>query len=90
MNNEEATIAEFDEAIAALTSDIYAAIKRSISHDEKVSVHIDASAVDMYDAVKIIANLVSEYDTVRENNGSEDVWGTLTEGEDFRLNLYTA
>lgn len=89
MTSEEIRAEEYLEACERLAVEITEAIGRSVSHNEKVSVHIDASAVDMSDAFRIIRNLVSEYDTVRENDGSQDVWGTF-EGEEFRLNLYTA
>ena len=73
-----------------LTNEILAeliekAIRRSISHNEKVSVKIDA---DIKDAFFVVVNVVDEYDSARENDGSYDVWGEL-DGEGFRLNLDT-
>jgi len=87
MTNEEIREREYTEACERLTEEITEAIARSLSHDEKVSV--DTSTVDMADAFQIISNLVDDYDTCRENNGSEDVYGEV-DGDSFRLNLYTA
>ena len=74
-----------------LTNEILAeliekAIRRSIATDEKVSVKIDA---DIKEAFFILVNLVDEYDSAREGDGSYDIWGDF-EGEGFRLNLHSA
>jgi len=89
MTNEEIRAEEYKEACERLTTEITEAIARSLSHDEKVSVHIDAPIVDINDAFQIVANLADDYDSSRESDGSEDVYGEF-EGESFRLNLYTA
>ena len=87
--NETIAAEEYKEAVEILKSHIIEAINRSISHDEKVEVAIDASAVDMNDAFCLIAWIADEYDSNRENDGSEDVWGEFN-GDCFRLNLYLA
>jgi len=80
---------EYQEAYKALTAEITQAIARSIQYDEKVEVAIDESILDIWDALRIVCDCSDDYDTARENDGSEDVWG-MVEGEDFRLNLYTS
>jgi len=66
-----------------LATEIEKAIRRSISHNEKVSVQIDA---DIKDAFFVVVNLADDYDSAREGDGTYDVWGEL-DGEGFRLNL---
>ena len=80
---------DYKEACDRLTTEITEAIARSLSHDEKVTVSVDGSILRMSDAFEIIGNLVDHYDTARENDGSEDVWGEF-DGDSFRLNVYTA
>jgi len=89
MNNEEATTAEFDEALRALDVEIKAAIARSISHDESVAVSIDGSILGISDATRVVFHYADDCDSVRETARMENVWGTKN-GDDFRLELYVA
>lgn len=65
-------------------SELEAAIKRSISHNEIVRVECE-------DTAQLADYIESEYDEAdhaTENNGDKDVWGKCA-GDDFRLRLAT-
>ncbi len=84
MNNEETTTAEFDEALASLDTEINAAIKRSISHNERVEVSVDGSILDLTDAYKLVFRESTECDSTKKNATLEHVWG-MKDGNAFHL-----
>jgi hypothetical protein len=63
-------------------TELEAAIKRSVSHNEIALVICDDPAQLAY----YIEAEYDETDHARENNGDIDVWGTVA-GDDFRLRL---
>jgi hypothetical protein len=88
MSNEttETTAAAHAEACDRLTDAIIAAIGRSLSHTERVTVALPM-ATDFGDAHVCVSNVIDgDYDYATENDGSEDLWGDH-EGETFRLLL---
>lgn len=79
--------------MTALQSDLAAAISRSISHTERVTVEV-TWPTDSRTAEETILDWLDEIegveapDCAQENDGSYDVWGQRS-GEDFRLRLVT-
>ena len=71
-----------------IASQIEAAISRSISHNESVSIEIEAS-----DISAVVAEIDSDYETdyAKENDGTYDVWGWTEETpdneQDWRLKI---
>jgi len=67
------------------TSNIAEAITRSISHTEIVRVTF--SCGDSADALSEVNALAEDYDNTTENDGDEDVWGTMENGDEFRIRI---
>ena len=61
------------------------AIDRSISHNEIVRVTF--SGGDIADALSEVNALAEDYDNTAENDGDEDVWGTMDNGDEFRIRI---
>jgi cyclic pyranopterin phosphate synthase len=74
------------ESDEALMRAIEEAITRSISHTEIVRVTFSGGIADALSEVNAI---VEDYDNATENNGDEDVWGTMENGSEFRIRIAT-
>lgn len=64
------------------------AIARSISHTEVVRVIF--SGGDIADALSEVNAIAEDYDNTTENDGDEDVWGTMENGDEFRIRIALA
>jgi hypothetical protein len=69
-------------------STIAEAITRSISHTEIVRVTF--SAGDIAEALGEVNAIADDYDNTTENDGDEDVWGTMENGDEFRIRIAIA
>jgi hypothetical protein len=61
------------------------AIARSISHNEIVRVTFTSG--DIADALSEVNAIAEDYDNTTENDGDEDVWGTMENGDEFRIRI---
>lgn len=77
-----------EDSILDYASELRHSILRSISHNE--SVRIEVPTILHEATVDCLSDLdeidYAALDSVRENDGSLDVWGTFR-GEDFRIRL---
>jgi len=69
-------------------STIKDAIARSISHNEIVRVTFTGG--DIIAALTEVQIIAEDCDNVTENNGDEDVWGTIENGDEFRIRIAIA
>lgn len=69
-------------------STIADAITRSISHTGIVRVTF--SGGDIADALSEVNAIAEDYDNTTENDGEEDVWGTMENGDEFRIRIAIA
>lgn len=61
------------------------AITRSISHNEIVRVEFGGG--DFFDALSEVDAIADDSDYATENNGEHDVWGTMENGDEFRIRI---
>lgn len=69
-------------------STISEAIARSVSHNEIVRVTFADG--DLGAALSEVNAIAEDYDNTTENDGDEDVWGTMENGEEFRIRITIA
>jgi len=69
-------------------STIKEAIARSISRNEIVRVTFAGG--DIADALSEVNAFAEDYDNNTENDGDEDVWGTIENGDEFRIRITIA
>lgn len=71
-----------------IASTINEAITRSISHNEIV--RVEFSGGDFFDALSEVDAIADDTDYATENNGDFDVWGTMENGDEFRIRIAIA
>lgn len=69
-------------------STISEAIARSVSHNEIVRVTFADG--DLGAALSEVNAIAEDYDNTTENDGDEDVWGTMENGDEFRIRITIA
>lgn len=85
LNEDHITEATINMTTEATIKD---AINRSISHTEIVRVTFAGG--DIAAALSEVNAIAEDYDNATENDGDEDVWGTLENGDEFRIRIAIA